>query len=452
MALKQTVLLVSFGPSHRKHNERLAKLLGHSFLIEHFVFTDSNFKHSKRPRFRLALSIFLHLISAPAIGFMITLHKVLSLSFLKKGGHNFLAEAIESYFNGNRTIITLTLHLNKTLRQQKFHVLRSDQVVHLAQQNKVVCVLLPEDSHFYSCGLIIDRLQKLDIKVGVVDYTIGKEAEFEQSSNQLVPERDFLPHSIFAKFFLQPTMRNRWIHTKKYINCFPGSLETSSHESLNSSYLSGLADFYLSSDEAELKYLKRLASVKAQVCLIEPIEVSLSKANTISPAERNTVGLFLPPNQFSDPAVASRVLPSFGDEYEMMIMKILEEVEKYRDETENLVVFPHPRTYLTEPTLIDKISTKFSVSNDFAENLSSMRYAVIFSSAVFSALLNANIKVFNLDIYNYGYIGVFPIENLNFIQIYDLKEINNHSHDSEYSLPKSSVPKTTVTEFLESYL
>lgn len=452
MALNQRVLLVSFGTSDQKHNERLENLLGHSFIVEHFVFTDPHSGHTKGVWYRVKLSKFAHLISTPAIGVMIMLYGVFRPSFLKKEAHNFLAEAIQSYFSDHKNIMSLTLHLNRTLRRQKIRVLRSNQVVNAAERSKVICVLLAEDSNFYSSGLIIDRLQKLGIKVGVVDYTIGKKAEFEQSGILLVPDRDFLPYTIFAKLFLQPSMRNRWIQTKQYVDCFPGSLETSSHESLTASFGSGLADFYLSSDEAELKYLQSFANIKAQVCLVEPIEVSLSKANRMSPTERNVLGLFLPPNQFTDPAVSSRILRSSGNDYEAMIMSILEEVEKYRDEIEKLVIFPHPRTYQSEPTLINQISAKYTVSNDFAEFLSHMRCAVIFSSAVFSALLHANIKVFNFDVYHYSYVGVFPVENLNFIQINDLKEIQDHSHDYEDSLPESNVPKTTVTEFLESYL
>jgi hypothetical protein len=451
MALNKSVLLVSFGTSDRKHNQRLENLLGDSFIIEHLVFTDPS-EHTKEVRYRVKLSTFAHLISTPAIGFMIMLYRVFRRPFMKRKAQNYLAEAIQSYFEGHKSIMSLTLHLNRTLRRQKIRVLRSNQVVNAAERSKVVCVILAEDSNFYSSGLIIDRLQKIGTKVGVVDYTIGKKAEFEQSRILLVPDSDFLPYAIFARLFLQPSMRDRWIQTKQYIDSFPGSLETSTHESLTPSFGSGLADFYLSSDEAELKYLQSLANANAQVCLIEPIEVSLSKANSKSPSERNVFGLFLPPNQFSDPAVASRVLSFYGNEYETMIMTILEEVEKYRDEIEKLVIFPHPRTYQSEPTLISRISEKFTVSNDFAEFLSTMRCAVIFSSAVFSALLHANIKVFNLDIYNYCYVGVFPLENLNFIQINNLKEIKKYAHDAQYTSPESLVPKTTVIGFLESYL
>jgi hypothetical protein len=247
-------------------------------------------------------------------------------------------------------------------------------------------------------------------------------------------------------------VRNRWIKSKEFLNVFPGSLETTSHNSLTPAFISGLADFYLSPDKAELKYLERQANIKAQVCLIEPIEVTLSKLNATSTAEKNVLGLFLPPNQLTDPEVVSRISGTWGNEYETIIMKILEDVQKNCHNTENLVVFPHPRTYLSEPILINKISAKFKVSDDFAEYLGVMRSAIIFSSAVFSALLAANIKVFNLDLYNYGYTEVFPVDNRNFVTISEIKDINNYSRHPEDSQPQSKTVGEPVFKFLEEFL
>jgi hypothetical protein len=107
---------------------------------------------------------------------------------------------------------------------------------------------------------------------------------------------------------------------------------------------------------------------------------------------------------------------------------------------------------LSEPILINKISAKFEVSNDFAEYLGVMRSALIFSSSVFSALLAANIKVFNLDLYNYGYKDVFPFDNHNFVTINEIKDIKNFSHCSEYSQSQPNAIGKPVFKFLEEFL
>jgi hypothetical protein len=452
VALNQKVLLVSFGASDKKHNERLAKLLSQSFMIENFAFTDLIPGDAKEKRYRVVLSALANLASVPTIGFMVALHQVLGFSYQKRKGHNYLPESIQNYFDDHKNLMTLILHLNRTLRKQKVRVIRANQVINLAVMENVDCVLLPEDSNFYSSGIIIEGLQKLAIKVGVVDFTIGKEAEFESARTALVPDRNYLPHLLFAKIFLKSSVRHRWIKSKEFINVFPGSLETTSHNSLTPAFTSGLADFYLSSDKTELKYLERQANIKAQVCLIEPIEVTLSKLNAASTAEKNVFGLFLPPNQLTDPEVVSRISGTWGNEYETIIMKVIEDVQKNCNNTESLVVFPHPRTYLSEPILINKISAKFEVSNDFAEYLGVMRSALIFSSSVFSALLAANIKVFNLDLYNYGYKDVFPFDNHNFVTINEIKDIKNFSHCSEYSQSQPNAIGKPVFKFLEEFL
>ncbi len=449
MALSTSILLVSFGSSDRKHTQRLEKLLCHSFDIKNCAFTDSTSAPVKEKRYRVVLSRLAHLLSVPAIGLIVWLHRVLRFFYFKRNDQNFLSDSIQNYFDNERSLISLTLHLNRTLRQQKVRVIRANQVINAAMEEKVDCVLLPEDSHFYSSGIIITRLQELGIKVGIVDFTIGKEEEFKTARNLLVPDRDFLPHLIFAKLLLNSSARTRWIKTKEFINCFPGSLETASHNSFTPAFSSGLADFYLTSDEKEFVYLKSLASTKALVCLIEPIEVSLSRINTRSTTERNVFGLFLPPNQLTDPAVMSRISSVWGDDYENIILKILDDVQSICLSTENIVVFPHPRTYLSNPLLIDKISAKHTVSDDFADYLANMRLALVFSSSVFSALLAANIKVFNLDLYNYDYAGVFPVSNRNFVSVKEIREILDHSREPEPSTVKSSVLKSSVTEFLE---
>lgn len=452
MALNKRILLVSFGNSDKKQNERLTKLLSPSFTIHNFTFTDSTSNHAKEIRYRVVLSNLAHLTSVPAIGFMVVLHRVLGLASHKGEGCKYLSESIQRYFDDYKNLMTSILHLNRTLRIQKVRVNSANQVLEIAVREKVDCVVISEDSNFYSSGVMIIGLHRLGIKVGVVDYAIGKEEEFELNRNTLVPDRDFLPHLIFAKIFLTPSVRIRWIKTKEFINIFPGSLETTSHNLLTAAFVSGLADFYLSSDRAELSYLERHANNNAQFCLIEPIEVSLSKLSASSKAEKNVLGLFLPPNQLTDSAVVSRISDTWGNVYETIIMKVLEDVQNNCLHDENLVVFPHPRTYLSEPILINSISAKFNVSNDFAEYLGVMRSAVIFSSSVFSALLAANIKVFNLDLYNFDYKGVFPVDNQNFATINEINDIKNFSHHYEYSQTQYSTVAKPVLKFLEEFL
>jgi hypothetical protein len=117
-----------------------------------------------------------------------------------------------------------------------------------------------------------------------------------------------------------------------------------------------------------------------------------------------------------------------------------------------LVVFPHPRIYLSDPILLNSISKEFKVSDDFSDYLGTLRRALIFSSAVFSALMAANVKVFNLDLYNYSYEGVFPVGSTEFIEINEIEDVVNFPDDSKLQPPKLNRQVITVNEFLESYL
>jgi hypothetical protein len=452
VALKDRILLVSFAPSHNIHNQRLAKLLGKSFIVEHLTLFNSSAKNTKTATIRIFLSRFVSFLSIPVIAVLLSFQKFLFEVVLRKRDKKCLSQAIQSYFNNQWNFTCLAIHLNKTLRHQKAQVTQSLRVTEFALKFKATCVVLPEDSNFYATGLIIQSLQNLGIVVGVVDFTVGKESEFELSREILVPDRHYRPYSIFARIMLDSEQQNRWNETKEFFNCFPGSLETSSYSSLKPGFGSGLANFYLSSDVNELDYLRRIANVNSQYCLIEPIELTLAKTNINLGSEKNVFGIFLPPNQLTDPNVIARMQGSADTDYQEMLQGILSEARKVCGNDEFIVVFPHPRTYASDPELIDKISEDFILSSDFSDHLGSMRFALIFSSAVFSALLAADVKVFNLDLYNYGYSGVFPIGCENFIEINRIDELKSIPHLSTGDSCSSVYARSTVTEFLKSYL
>lgn len=451
MALDRKILLVTFAVSQKSHNDRLEKLLRDTFTVEHFSFLSTSAEHGKEFKSKVALSRLLHLLSVPALGVLITFQILIFRIVFRDKERNFVAESIQCYFDGNKNLTTMVLHLNRTLRQQKIRVLRAQQLILSATELGIDLVLFPEDSNYYASGIMITGLHKQGVKVGVVDYTIGKEAEFEVSKDAIVPNRNSLAYAKFARLFLDSTTRKRWFETKEFVDCFPGSLETISHTLVTPSYLSGLADFYLTSDNAELAYLRRIARKKAQVLQIEPIELTLAKQNPKFSLGRTIFGIFLPPNQLTDPNVVSRMSSSYSKKYKDMILEILEESSKICDVDENLVIFPHPRTYSSEHELITELSNKYQVSDDFVEFLSRMRCALIFSSAVFSALLAANIRVFNVDIYNYGYEGVFPKDESNFIEIKKIDDINIWSHFPTDPSNKNNIEKGNVKNFLETY-
>lgn len=452
MALEKKILLVTFGPSQQNHNGRLEKILRDTFTVEHFSFLETTAGHGKEFKSRVLISKILHLLSVPLLGALIAFQIFLFRIVLGDKKRDLLTEAFQRYFDDRKDFTTLVLHLNKTLRQQKIQVKRARRLIQSAATGAIDCVLLPEDSNYYASGIMITGLHEQGIKVGVVDYTIGKKAEFEISKNALVPDRNFLPYARFARLFLDSAAQKRWLRTKEFVNCFPGSLETNSYRLLTPSFLSGLADFYLSPDNSELGYLKEIANEKAEVFQIEPIELTLAKQDPSFGTGRNVFGVFLPPNQFTDPDVTARMSSPYSRKYEEMIAEILVEASEICDASEVFVVFPHPRTYSSERRLIDEISKQYNISNDYVDFLNTMKYALIFSSAVFSALIAANIKVFNLDIYSYEYSGVFPIENPHFIEITKINEIRNFGHAPGHEFQESHPPPYTVEGYLEAYL
>ena len=451
MALKEGILIVSFGPSDKKHNERLQRLLRDRFRIEHFSFLDFQVQHGKEYKSRVVLSRFINLLSVPMIGILVASQILLSRIGLRKNEACLLAESVQQYFDDNHDLSSIILHLNRTLRKQKVQIKRARQVISSALAYDVDCVLLPEDSNYYASGIIIDGLRKLGVKVGVVDFTVGKKVEFELSRNYLVPDRNSRLYSIFAKVMLDSEARNHWIQTKEFIDCFPGSLESTSLQSLGPRFGSGLADFYLSSDESELNYLKDMAGHDAQFCLIEPVELTLAKMDPSFGMQRNVFGIFLPPNQLTDANVRMRMSSSLSQHYDQLILKLLDEIQVLCEFGEELVVFPHPRTFLSEPDLVKAISADFKISKDFADYLGRMRCALIFSSAVFSPLLAANIKVFNFDLYNYGYAGVFPVGNNDFVEIAKISEIRDYSRSPKPVFIDSDSQKRNIVGFLETY-
>jgi hypothetical protein len=450
--MKERILIVSFDVSHVTHNNRLARLLQKSFIVEHFSLLEPNSNTSKISFLRKYLSRVINSISSPTIGVLVLYQQIIGRIVLRNQSTNLLTKVIQDYFDDSGNFTSKVLSANRTLRFQKSLVLSSDRVIESAKKFNASCVLLPEDNHFYGTGIIVNRLHAIGVKAGVVDFTIGKESEFELSRELLVPDKFSRSYAIIAKLFLDSQAYTRWSQTKNFINCYPGSLETASYSCLNPSFESGSADFYLTSDEMEFAYLKRIAIRDSLVLVIEPIEVSLSRINHRNNATRNVFGLFLPPNQLSDSKVRERMLPNFPRNYEELILGVLDQIRGVCKESEDLVVFPHPRIYVSDPILLNSISKEFKVSDDFSEYLGTLGRALIFSSAVFSALMAANVKVFNLDLYNYSYEGVFPIGSNDFIEISEIKEVANFPVESKLQSLKSKRQLITVNEFLESYL
>jgi hypothetical protein len=169
------------------------------------------------------------------------------------------------------------MNLNRTLRRQKYQIDISKKTAHLAKEVGAVCVLLPEDNNYYASGMTIDLVKKAGLKIGVLDFTTGKESEFMTSKFQLVPDMKLKRYNLFSKIFLTQTTISHWSIMRQYINSFPGSLETIQFQNLSPSFDSGNADFYLTPHISEIRHLKKSARSSSIIELIEPIEVSFSK-------------------------------------------------------------------------------------------------------------------------------------------------------------------------------
>jgi hypothetical protein len=358
---------------------------------------------------------------------------------------------IEDYFVGIDNLPSRILGLNRTLRQQKGRVEMAASVRVLVDQREIDCVLMPEDNNYYASGMIIEGLHSIGTRVGVIDFTSGKESEFLQSRELIVPDMSLSSYAMFAKFFLVPPVAGRWATTREFINSFPGSLESPSHRILGPGFESGLADFYLTHTQNEFKYLEAKLSPDSTLILSESIEITLSRRLS-EDKPRNIFGVFLPPNQLSDPKVLARLQGGNLQTYTEIIQMILEQSRKVCPAAYDLVLFPHPRMYFSEPDLIDKLSREFHLEDDFSTLLGQMRFALIFSSAVYSPLLAAGITVFNLDIFGYNYVDVFPEDHDNFIQISAVTEIASFLICLPPLQVISDPVRITVSEFLKLYL
>jgi hypothetical protein len=108
--------------------------------------------------------------------------------------------------------------------------------------------------------------------------------------------------------------------------------------------------------------------------------------------------------------------------------------------------------FTSHSALIEELSRDFRVIPDYSSELGDIRYALIFSSAVFTALLSANVRVFNLDVYGYNYQGLFPKDNSDFIQISTIEDIGYFARDFAGLSQTINHDRISVTEFLESRL
>lgn len=452
MAITQRILLVSFDPSHQKHNERLAKLLQSSFLVTHLDLVSHPRDAVSVSGIRATSIKIANFFSVGLISIIVLVLQLIDLNFGRRHSTYILSRLIENFFSGGKGVTTKILRLNQTLRIQKYRVDLSKQVLTAAGFSQSTCVLLPEDNNYYATGIIIPLLQEKNIDVGIVEFTSGKKAEFEKSQEFFNSDMKTLKYSIFSKMFLSSGALLRWKDCSEHMNYFPGSLETSSHAFLNSNVQSGLANFYLSTSEVDLAYLAEIVGPATSLTLIEPIEVSSTiKRQNKSP--RTIFAVFLPPDQTNDQVVRARLLKKKNTvSYSDLINEIVTESVRVRDFADEIVFFPHPRIYLSDSSLIEEISRSFPVEPDFASQLGDIRYALIFSSAVFAALLAANVRVFNMDVYGYNYEGVFPKDNENFVEISSIMDICQFKRDFSFQSISLSSDLISATEFLESRL
>lgn len=451
MAITQKILLVSFDPSHQKHNDRLAKLLQSSFRVTHLDLVCQPIDEVSVSGVRTTAIKIAHYFSIGLISMIVLVRQLIDLNFGRKHSTDILSGLIEFYFSGGKGVTPQILRLNQTLRIQKDRVCLSKKVLTAVCASEATCVLLPEDNNYYATGILIPILREKKIDIGVVEFTLGKKAEFEKSQEFFNTDMKTLKYHIFSKIFLSPSALLRWKDCSNSMNYFPGSLETSSHAFLNSGVQSGLANFYLSTSEVDLQYLAEIVGPKTSLTLIEPIEVS-SKIKVESNIPRNIFAVFLPPDQTTDQVVKARLSKRNTATYSQMIKKIIAESVQTREDSDELIFLPHPRIYLSDPTLIEEISRNFRVESDFSSLLGEIKYALIFSSAVFAALLAANVRVFNLDVYGYNYEGVFPEDNEDFINISSISDINRFNRSFSYRSPSYHHDRVSLNEFLESRL
>jgi hypothetical protein len=451
LAIKQKILLVSFTPSHEKHNDRLVKLLQGGFQVEHYTLVSPNFKVVFALKGRHLASTIFHHFSVGLITFILFFVQVVTLKFGRKQSTKILSKMLESYFSEGREVITKVFQLNKTLRRQKNMIDLSKKVISFAIASRASCVLLPEDNNYYGIGHIISGLLKNGIDVGVIEFTSGMESEFEQTRSFFTSDMSPISYRIFSKLFLSPVVYSRWKIYSEFMSCFPGSLETNSNYFLKPSIMSGLANFYLTTTDADLSYLKDHVNSNSQVSLTEPIEVTLAN-KSINNSHRSIFGVFLPPDQFTNVTVKKRLAASNTDSYAQLITKIVDVSRSICEVSDELVFFPHPRMFISHSELIEDLSRDFRVIPDYSSVLGEIRYALIFSSAVFTALLSASVRVFNLDVYGYNYQGLFPKDNSDFTQISTIEDIGYFARDFAGISQSTNHDRISVTEFLESRL
>lgn len=450
--MKKRILLVSYSPSHVRHNSRVEKVLEKSFAISHHSFVING--STKKPflPFRQSMSNIANYLSTFFISLLVIAPRGIPSKFRKPESNQRLLSFIEDYFQGSRTFVSKILNSNRTLRRQIYQINISKSVANLAREVGAICILLPEDNNYYASGMTINFAKKAGLKIGILNFSTGMETEFIESRHFLVPDMKLNRYDLFSRLFLTSTTVSHWSIMRKFINSFPGSLETTQFRNLGPSFSSGDADFYLTSHVSEIRHLKEIASSSAVIELIEPTEVSLLKNQSKLQENRETFGVFLPPNQLGDPKVRKRVSKSLPKSYKDIILQIIDAAKSARLETEDFVIFPHPRMYESEPEVLALLAKDYKLADDFALFLGTMKCALIFSSAVFTSLLASDVRIFNFDLYQYGYDQVFPTDNPNFITITDLEELKQIPHSISYKPQEELASRSTVSQFLELYL
>jgi hypothetical protein len=425
------------------------RLLSPDFEVEHLSFSSSG-KAPKYSRHRLFLTQFLTICSIPLIYFLTVFYYFANTNRRKTSFQIILTKLLEDFILGRDSISSKVLSLNSLLRLHKYQVQTSETIALKCEKENIGMILFAEDSNYYGTGLIISALSDLKIVSGVFQYTLGTEAEFAFHLGKGMNLRSGLSHRLFAKLALKKSTFSAWLSSLNFLESFPGISLTEPFQNQLFGLHSGLANFYVSNDENELDYLRRSTSEKANYHLVESLELSLANLK-IKSGEPRYFGLFLPPNQLTDPDVAARMDPRLRVNYETLIDLVIEFAENICPNDEELVIFPHPRIYQSNPDLIHDLETDFLVSEDFSEYILLLSKAFIFSSAVYKPLREAGVQVLNYDLYKYSYLNVFPVNDPGFINLTNIEDVPCYIQIPQERTLRTRIFSPTIKEVLKIY-
>lgn len=452
MAVKKpSVLLVAFAPSHEKHNSRVSKALREHFEVKFISFSQSGIPVRVR-KSRIYLSR-----TASSLSLMYIMARVQGVYLLRKRRKRedlefILVDLLNNFLCGDTSFTSKLMSLNSRLRVHRLHVQRANLILSEAKSISASAVIFPEDSNFYGSYPQFKQLHDAYIPVIVYQYTVGTEQEYAIIEGQKRNNTHF-PYNLFSRLNLNVESHAVWLEANSLFKSFPGIFRTRHFGITASKYASGLANLYVSSSPAELDFLKRISSGNSKYEICEPLELTLALKEYNSNNQHDKYfALFLPPDQMTDPVIRARMKEKSIHTYEILVKKIISDTMRAIDGKYRVIIFPHPRTQISHPVLINNISEEFFVSNDFSQYLLQINFALIFGSAVFVPLRNANVRVFNNDIFQYEYASVFPEHDTEFINIKSIDQIKNYLLINEVSVDPKKHPNPNFIEILSRYL